>query len=196
MQAVLGRLVIVGQILVELLVFFLLHLVLRTGPDGLHRIDPFAVQFEREGHEVGVPLNDAFQIAGLRKLLGFVLEAEGDLSTRGGVRSRLECVAIATLTGPFPTLGAGRLRAGHHRHLLSHHEGGIEADTELADEPSVRLLLLGQRLEKGLGAGMRNSSQILDQFIPIHANARVGDGQCRLRLIGGDGDGGVTDARG
>ena len=196
MQAVLGWLVVMGEVLVELLIFLLLHLVLRTGPNGLHRVDPLAVQFQREGHEVGVPLDDAFQVAGLREFLGFVLEAEGDLSARGGVRSRLERVAIATLAGPFPTLGAGRLRAGYDRHLLGHHEGGIKADTKLADEPGVWLLLLGQSLEEGLGARVRDGPQVLDELVPVHANARVGDGQRRFRLVGGDGDGGAIVARG
>ena len=40
------------------------------------------------------------------------------------------------------------------------------------------------RLDEGLGAGLGDGAEIVDQFLPAHADAVVGDGQRLGRLVG------------
>ena len=49
-----------------------------------------------------------------------------------------------------------------HRDAVGDHEGGIEADAELADQPGA-VLGLGQPRQKRLGAGARDGAEIVDQ---------------------------------
>ena len=76
---------------------------------------------------------------------------------------------------------------GNHIDAAGDDEGRIEADAELADEVHVPLRLL-DAFHEGLGAGLGDGAQILDQFVVTHADAVVGDGQRLGRLVGRDGD--------
>ena len=64
--------------------------------------------------------------------------------------------------------------------MVGHHEGGVEAHAELADDvggvlPAV--LLLGQLLLELEGAAAGDGAQVLLQLLLRHADAVVGDGQ-------------------
>ena len=61
------------------------------------------------------------------------------------------------------------------------HERRVEADAELADQAGA-VLGLGQAGEEGFGAGARDGAEIVDQFLPVHADAAVDDGK-RVRLL-------------
>ena len=63
---------------------------------------------------------------------------------------------------------------------LGHHERRIEADAELADQIGA-VLGLGEAGQKGFGAGARDGAEIVDQLLPVHADAAVDDGK-RVRL--------------
>ena len=84
---------------------------------------------------------------------------------------------------------AGAARLDHD--LVGDHEGGIEADAELADQ-RLRLLagvLGGQLVEEGLGAGAGDGAEARGQVLAGHADAVVGDGQRLGFRVERDGDG-------
>jgi hypothetical protein len=59
----------------------------------------------------------------------------------------------------------------------------------LADQADVRLLVLGELLEEGLGAGMGDGAEVLHQLVVGHADASVGDRERARRFVGGERDG-------
>ena len=68
---------------------------------------------------------------------------------------------------------------------LGHHEGGIEADAELADQGHVLLRVARQRADEGRGARARDGAEIVDQLVVAHADAVIGNGEaCGLASSG------------
>ena len=70
---------------------------------------------------------------------------------------------------------------------IGHHERRIEADAELADQIGA-VLGLGEAGEKGFGAGACDGAEIVDQLLPVHADAAVDDGKRIGRLVRRDAD--------
>ena len=60
-----------------------------------------------------------------------------------------------------------------HRHLLGDHEGGIETNTELADDIEILALILGVFGLEFLASRMSDRAEILFKFGFRHADARV-----------------------
>ena len=84
-------------------------------------------------------------------------------------------------------LAAGLARGDLHP--VGDHEGGVEADAELADQAGPVLRLgAGQRLAERAGAGAGDGAQVVDQLLPRHADAVVGDQQGAGLLVGDDAD--------
>ena len=75
------------------------------------------------------------------------------------------------------SIGAGA--AADHDDALGDHEGRIEADAELADQTDAVLGLRQTRHER-FGAGARDGAEIVDQLLPVHADAAV-DHRQRIR---------------
>ncbi len=73
-------------------------------------------------------------------------------------------------------------------HVFRHHECRVKADPELPDEVAVFFAALLERIEKGLGTGVRDRAKIFNELGTVHANAVVlnRDGFCGV--IGGDVD--------
>ena len=67
---------------------------------------------------------------------------------------------------------------------IGNDERRIESDAKLADELGVFALVAGHPVEKLGGARARDRAQVIDQFVPRHADAVVHDGQrFRLRVM-------------
>ena len=81
-----------------------------------------------------------------------------------------------------------------HLDAVGDHEGGVEADAELADQAEPFLGVL-HPLEEGLGARAGQGAEIVDQLLAIHADAVVGDRQGLGRRVGLDADGELVVAR-
>ena len=82
---------------------------------------------------------------------------------------------------PLPGLLLACL-ARHDCHVVGHHEGRVEADTELADhffvsQVFVLLLRLLELFEEGLRAGLRDRTDVLDELFAVHADAVIGNRQ-------------------
>ena len=68
--------------------------------------------------------------------------------------------------------------------LARHHERGIEADAELADQVQIARAVAAQLLDEALGAGARDRAEILGQIVPVHADAVVPHGERALAASG------------
>ena len=119
-----------------------------------------------------------------------------------------------------PDMGSTVTRGGHGRdfHLLRHHEHGIEADAEAADDlggvvgPGIIVfddgflavggslfllfLILGGRgglfrlsgTQELFGTGMGDGAEVLHHFLFRHAYAGIGNGENMVVLVHGDAD--------
>ena len=163
----LGDLDVIVLLLDGLLVFLLLngHLLgdLLSG-----------LKVDGEVDELGVLANEGLYLLLLRELIGVLLKVDGDLG------ASLQSVAAGVLDHVKGMGGAGFpdvlfvvVVLGHDGHLAACQEGRIETDTELADEVEVPAL---DGLDEVGGAGFGDGSQVMDQVLLRHADARVRDG--------------------
>ena len=178
-----------GLELVELGVLLVLDCRLRAQPERLDLVDLLAVEVDRERDERGVVLEDAFHLGGLGELLLVVLEGDDDLATALLVGGGLDLVVAGAVAGPDEVLVGGAPGVGVDLDLLGRHEGRVEADAELADEAGVGVVaLLLEGVQEGLGAGMGNGAEVLDQLGAAHADAVVLEGDGASLVVGGDVD--------
>ena len=70
---------------------------------------------------------------------------------------------------------------------LGNHEGGIKSDAELADQVGA-VLGFGEARQKRFCAGARDGAEIVDQLLPVHADAAVDHGKRVGRLVRHDPD--------
>ncbi|MGY4348180.1 hypothetical protein ACVWXM_004647 [Bradyrhizobium sp. GM7.3] len=185
-----------GDLLIGLLVVFRRELGFRALPQRARRIDltrfaPFRHELDGEEDVVGISADDTFDLVSFEIFLRIVLEMQDDLGAAlhaarillAGTRD-LEARAARGRPGPDVALAGA---AAHHDDLVGYHEGGIEADAELADQAETILGLLELRYE-GLGARAGDGAEVVDQLLPLHANAIVGDRKRSGRLVRNDPD--------
>ena len=114
-----------------------------------------------------------------------------DVGAGGLARGRGDGEGAGAVGGPGERLLAAGLARGD-LDPVGDHEGGVEADAELADQAGPVLRLgVGQRLAEGAGAGAGDGAEVVDQLLPGHADAVVGDQQGAGLLVGDDADFGV-----
>ena len=194
--------VVVREVLVELVVLLLLHVLLRTLPEGDHRVEGLrllglllllalflllllfgqALEVDRVGDEVGVVLDELAHAPLVEVLVELVAEVEH--------HARAVVVAHAVLDGVraravrLPLVGGvAAALLGDHAHLVGDHERGVEAHAELADElGQVGAALLLERRAERLRAGGGDRAEVLLEVVGVHARAVVGDHK-RLRVL-------------
>ena len=164
----------------------------RTRGIDLPRLALVVDQLDREQHMIGIGPHDALQIIGLEISCRVFLEVQHDLRAARHTRRVLrrggrDLEAGAAGGGPGPRL-VGPGAAARHLDAVGHHEGGVEADAELADQAEPFLCIL-QSLQECLGAGTRQGAEIVDQLLPVHADAIVGNGERLGLCVGLDPDG-------
>ena len=136
---------------------------------------------------VGIGPDDAFEFERLKVLGGLVLDMQDDLGaprhTLGLlVAGRRHLEAGAPRRSPDP--GVRRTGpAARHVDAIGHHEGGVEAHAKLADETQALLGVLDP-LQEGLRARARDRTEIVDQLLAIHPDARIGDRERLGRGVG------------
>ena len=98
-------------------------------------------------------------------------------------------VAVRALGFPFVGL-VGAVGAGDDGDLVGDHEGGVEADAELADDVDVRALLGGvvDAALEGHGAALGDDAEVGFELFLGHADAVIGDGDGARTLIHGHED--------
>ncbi len=148
-------------------------------------------QLDRKQDVVRIGRDHAADLVAFEIFLRVVLQVQHDLGAarhtlRLALVRRRDVEAGAAGRGPHPRLGRSRT-AARHRDPVGHHEGRVEPDTELADQAGA-VLRLGELIHEGARAGARDRAEVVDQFLPVHADAVVGDGQRAGRLVGRDAD--------
>src|SRR3546814_3609041 len=77
---------------------------------------------------------------------------------------------------------------GEHGDAVGDHEGGVEADAELADQARVGLLLAAHRFEEPARAGAGDAADVGHHLVARHADAGVADGDRARVLVPADVD--------
>ena len=75
----------------------------------------------------------------------------------------------------------------HHLDAVRHHERRVEPDAELADQARA-VFRLGELFHECARAGTGDGAEIVDQLLPSHADAVIGDGERAFVLVGHDAD--------
>ena len=134
--------------------------------------------------------DDGFEADGFEEFLGIGLDVQDDGGAGFFALSRFQRVDAAAGGFPFPGFGGPDL-AGNHLNLVGDHEGGVEADAELADQAGAFLGfgLLGQAGGEGRGAGAGDRAEVLRQLLLAHPRAGIGDGDGVGQFVLGDFDG-------
>ena len=115
------------------------------------------------------------------------LQVHDDIGAHGVLFARLDSVAVHTGGLPAVRLLTAVL-FGDDGDLVGHHEGGVEAHAELADNVGVGGLLALQLALELEAAAIGDDAQIVLQIVLVHADAVVADGQGAAVGIGGQDD--------
>ena len=186
----------VGDVVVELAILHLVDVALRPAPERralVHHLLLAALVLEPDGQAdvIGVRLDDGADAERLQELARVLAQVELDAGAASGVGLGRDGEGAGPVRAPAPAFGLVG-PAGDDVHALGHHEGRVEADSELTDEaggeailpgvPALLVLLLaalrlGHLLDEGLGAGARDRPQIVDELVAVHADAVVRDHQ-------------------
>ena len=144
--------------------------------DGV--VDVVGVFFDQLGQAV------LLQVLVVVVVLGVLLDVEHDVGASALLPAGGEGVPVRAVGGPLPRL-VGAVGPGGDGDVVGHHEGGVEAHAELADDVGG---VLGQLLLELEGAAAGDGAQVLLQLLLRHADAIVGDGQGAGNLVGGEGN--------
>ena len=197
-------------LLVELVVLLLGDVALLPLPQGHHAVQSLPLEFllvlrvllsaallqHRMGHLhadgeadiVRILLHQLVQrilpqvLAVLVLLLAVLLDVHDDVGAHRLLLAGLDGVAVHAGGLPLPRLLLPVL-PGNDGDLVSHHEGGIKAHAELADDIGVRGGVAVQLLPELETAGGGDDAQIVLQLLPVHADAVIADGQQTLLLV-------------
>ena len=135
--------------------------------------------------ELTVFLEQSFDRCVLQVLTELIVDMQHDVGSAlgfDGLFHRVLRISRARPVNGFRVLFVG-LR--EDLHFLADHEGGVEAETEMADDGFGLVLVLVEEL---LGAG---ESDLVDELIHLfgrHADAMVGDGEGFLGFVDDDAD--------
>ncbi len=195
---------VMGDVLVELLVFLVLHLGARTGPQRAGAVDRFpfrlgrlvglfAVEFlgqlDRQSDVIGVFLDHVAQAPAIGELLLALFQVKDDAGTALGLVDGSDVELALALRRPVHPF-AGRLAGatGVDIDLVGDDEGAVETDAELADQVRILLLVARQVLQEVGGPGLGDGAQVSHHILAAHADAVVFQGDGVGFLVEADAD--------
>ncbi len=200
-----GRLEVVADVFVELLVLLVGDFALGSGPEGAGLVDRLVLIGQRllvlllvpflflhqDGLDdvVGVLADDGTQLPAVGQVLGLRAQMQGDLGAARRLVHHLQsefAAAVGLPAHPLARLLAGA--PGQHGDAVGDDEGGVETDAELTDQVGVLLLVAGELGEELAGPRLGDGTQVGDHLVAAHADPVVGDGQGLGRLVVGDAD--------
>ncbi len=150
-----------ADVVVEFLVLLGRDLVPRPGPQGRGLVERLGLVTlaidDRQRDMVAVFLDDPAQPALLQELALVGLQVQHDAGAARNVGGFADGEVAPAVRFPAPAMAFAGL-AGQHHDLVRHHEGGIEADAELADQADILLGVAGQLVHEGGGAGARDGA--------------------------------------
>ena len=163
----------------------------RAGRIDLPRLTLLGLEQDRKLDVVGIGADNPLDLESFQIFCRVRLQVQNDFRAARdalGVvftrRSDIEPVAAGRCPGPDLF---GSSAATGDNDAIGDHEGRVEADPELADQPGA-VLGFGQAGEKGFGAGTRDGAEVVDQFLPVHADAVIGYRQRAGLLVRRDAD--------
>ncbi len=139
---------------------------------------------------VGVLLHQVVQAVGLEVLviilvLGVGLDVEDDVGAHHLLLALGHGVAVGAGGLPLPG-GVLTIGLGDHGDLVGHHEGGVEAHAELADDVDV---VAGVLFFEVQAATLGDGAQIVFQIFGAHADAVIRNGDGAVLLVQAQPDG-------
>ena len=150
-------------------------------PAGLGDLHP-----DGEADIVGILAHQLLQFPGLQELavlliIGVGLDVHDDVGAHAVPLALGDGVAVGA--GGLPHVGGvGAVLAGHHGDVVRHHERGVEAHAELADDVGV-LGVVAHFLLEAVGAGGGDDAQVVLQVLLVHADAVVGHREKTVILV-------------
>ena len=133
---------------------------------------------------VGVLLDDRAQPVVVQQVVLAVAQVQHDLGAALGPVHRLQRVLAPAAGLPADAFGGGQPGPpGGQRHPVRHHERGVEAHAELADQGRVLALVAGQRRQELAGARLGDGADVVDHLRPAHADAVIADGDRARRGV-------------
>ena len=144
-----------------------------------------------EADIVGVFAHQLLESPGFQELpvlivVGVGLDVQDDIGA--GALPLAGGDGVAVCPGGLPHPGAVRaMLLRHHGDVVRHHEGGVEAHAELADD--VRILgVVAHLLLEPVGPGGGDDAQVVFQVLLVHADAVVADGEKPVLRVRGQMD--------
>ena len=105
---------------------------------------------------------------------------QDDIRSALGFDGLLHRVLRITLAAPVNRLGVLLIRKREDLHFLADHEGGIETETEMADDSLCAVFVFVYKL---LRTGERDLVDVFIHLLGGHSDTMVGNGQGLLGLI-------------
>ena len=201
--------------LVEIGVLLVGDLRLLLGPDGNHRVEDFLLDVRfgcghvviagilglgqrarlLHVHEDGVAdviavaldqvLDERLgEVLVVVDLVGVLAQMQDDVGAAFCPLGFADVVALDAVAFPLEGLVAA-IGPRDDRHLVGDHEGGVEANAELADDVDFLEILRVRALELER-TGMGDGAEVLVELVLRHADAVVADGERARVLVDGD----------
>ena len=173
------------QVVVEIDVVLVGELPGALSPRGIHLVDCFPLQLHRHCHEIAVGVDQGADPSWFDVLQLLLHQVENHIGAWLITLSGTEAEVGGSITAPAHRVAVRPRRSRHQFHLLRHHETGVEAQAEMADD---RVSLLFVLLQKILGTGEGNLVDVALHLIGGHADAVVSNGELFSISVNGDAD--------
>ena len=136
---------------------------------------------------VRIGLDDLTQPCRVEILILALAQMHDDLGAASGIGKRLDRELALAVGHPAPALAFAGF-AAQDLDLLGDHERRIEADAKLPDQTHVPARVARQLAHKSGGAGAGDRAEVVDQLLPVHADAVIADRKGAGGFIGGQRD--------
>ena len=149
---------------------------------ALHGCLSDILEIDRRRHEAAVFLQYLANPVLVAELQRIIIEIQRDLRADVLLRSFPDGILGLTVALPVHRLRAFFIAQRVDVHLIGHHEGGIEPETEMADD-LVRIFFVLEFLEEFCRAGEGDLGDVLHHLVFGHTDAVVDEFQCLLVRI-------------
>ena len=186
-----GRLRIVRNVPIELLVLLLRHFRLVACPESTGLVDRRILPGEqdRQADVVRILADGGLDLPGLEQVVLPLAQVHDDLRAALRPGNRLKGVFPAAIGLP-PHRGFGRQARATRRegYLVRNDEGRIEPDAELPDQVGILLLVAGQPIQELARPGPGDRADIGYYLVAGHPDPVVGNGDGASILVHRDPD--------
>ena len=162
------------EVAVELDVVVICEVARAFAPGGLPLVDGLALQLHLHRQEVAVGGDQRADAGGFDVFELLLHEVQDHIGAGLAALRRLEVEPRRAIAAPAHRFAALAGAQAHQLHLLGHHEAGVEAQAEVADDRVTLALVL---LQEVFGARERHLVDVALHLIGAHADAVIRDGE-------------------